>query len=972
MRICKIAGLLSLFLISHCIVIAQKGEPSQISDQKIKLNGVWKFNQAYNNDITKAVANTKSWKDIRVPGEWIMQDFVVEPGEAGVYFRTFFIPKSWDNKEVFIRCDAMFSYAEMAVNGKLAGSFDVPMVAFDIPIGDFINFGQENQIAIAITAETMSDTIMSGQQYAAHQMGGILRKIYIYALPKTYISNLAITTDLDENYLNANLNIQADVHFNGKSNDTEIEIALYDKGIELSKTFYTIYRQGNELRISIPIENPKKWTAESPKLYDLIIRVKSKDGEQKIKKKVGFREILIVGNQLFVNGTPIKLKGVNRHEVHPLLGRSLNEDLWKQDAIIFKGGNVNYIRTSHYPPSEEFISYCDSIGLYVELENPICWVGHGANGYWLRNDINNQKYYDYFSKVSKANIAFFRNHPSILIWSMANESVWTANWSKVADDYANIDPSRPASFHDQSYGGYNNHGSDKMPVASIHYPGPNGARDVNNFNRPILFGEYAHLNTYNRGEIVADPGVRDAWGRGFKSMWEEMYHSRGCLGGAIWSGIDDVFHLPGNKIVGYGEWGPIDGWRREKPEYFHMKKSYSPVKIHQTKIDVPAAGKAILLQVENRFDFTNLNECVFSWQIDDEKGSVEIKNIPPHQFGFIEIKPLAVDLNGKILKISIISPQNIEVDAYAIEIGEIARNAFPFEGIEKSIWESTETDKDLMIIGANYKWHFNKETGSLSSVEIDGQEILFSGANLMALALKTDACSPEHKAALPPLNNVYKLKKLEICEVNELKDTIQIHTYVNYSDFEGTIDYLFLTDGSLIVEYEMKSKIEINPRQWGLVFNVDSELQNLQWDRKGLWSWYPNNHIGRAKGSAVAFRDHKVSDLYQKADKEWFQEFNALGSNDFRSTKENIYWATLTNNKGKGISILSDGSQAFRAFVNEDHTISFLVAGYSTGGGDLFFSSHYADERKPIKMESIVKGSVCIKLNKSVLADKSE
>ena len=116
------------------------------------------------------------------------------------------------------------------------------------------------------------------------------------------------------------------------------------------------------------------------------------------------------------------------------------------------------------------------------------------------------------------------------MWSMANESAWGPNWAKLADFFAEKDPTRPATFHDQAYGGFNNYGSQKMPVANIHYPGIGGPDVAENFDRPLLFGEYAHLNTYNRTEIVTDPGVRDAWGRGFKKMWEKMYKSRGCLG----------------------------------------------------------------------------------------------------------------------------------------------------------------------------------------------------------------------------------------------------------------------------------------------------------------------------------------------------------------------------------------------------------------------------------------------------------
>ena len=125
--------------------------------------------------------------------------------------------------------------------------------------------------------------------------------------------------------------------------------------------------------------NPLKWNAEYPNLYKLRLQLTSSAGSEVIEKMIGFRELEVVGNQLFLNGTPIKLHGVNRHEVHPLTGRSLNMELWRKDALLYKEANVNYIRTSHYPPAEEFIDLCDSIGFYVELENPLVWIGHNAN-----------------------------------------------------------------------------------------------------------------------------------------------------------------------------------------------------------------------------------------------------------------------------------------------------------------------------------------------------------------------------------------------------------------------------------------------------------------------------------------------------------------------------------------------------------------------------------------------------------------
>ncbi len=335
--------------------------------------------------------------------------------------------------------------------------------------------------------------------------------------------------------------------------------------------------------IEMDVANPLKWNAEYPVLYKLRLQLTSDAGTEVIEKKIGFRELTVVGNQLFLNGSAIKLHGVNRHEVHPLTGRSLNMELWRKDALLYKEANVNYIRTSHYPPAEEFIDLCDSAGFYVELENPLVWIGHNANLNMKFREAWDLRLRKELIKTTRETITFYRNHPGIIIWSLANESAWTDNWRAAHEAADSLDPTRPKTFHDQAYGDYNNYGSISMPIANIHYPGPKGPDMAENFERPLLFGEYCHLNTYNRQEIATDPGVRDAWVQGFHSMWERMYKSKGCLGGALWSGIDDAFMLPEGKLVGYGEWGPIDGWRRMKPEYYHVKKTYSPVIINNRK-----------------------------------------------------------------------------------------------------------------------------------------------------------------------------------------------------------------------------------------------------------------------------------------------------------------------------------------------------------------------------------------------------
>ncbi|MCD6598621.1 MAG: glycoside hydrolase family 2, partial [Bacteroidales bacterium] len=674
-------------------------------------------------------------------------------------------------------------------------------------------------------------------------------------------------------------------------------------------------------------------------------------------KKIGFREIEIAGNQVFLNGSPIKLRGVNRHEAHPLLGRSLNKDLWLKDALLFKQANVNYIRTSHYPPAEEFIAFCDSIGLYVELENPLCWVGHGANAKWQKSAPHDPEFYPYLEQVSRESIGLLGNHSSILIWSMANESTWGANWAKLLEFYNKKDPSRPVSFHDQAFGGYNNFGSKATQIANIHYPGLDGPSKADTFSRPLLFGEYSHLNTYNREEIATDPGVRDSWGKGIKTISNSMFVSRGCLGGAIWSGIDDIFFLPDGRAVGYGEWGPIDGWRRKKPEYYHMKKAYSPVIIHNTHPDSPMKGQPLLLQIENRFDFTNLNECKIEWDMEGEEGSIKM-DLSPKNSGIMKIYP-KTDTEGKTMHIRFYSPPGYLVDETTISVGKIKREDYPYKRVSADHFLLDSTQQKYIIKSNRITWEFDRSKGILISASLDQQSILSGNTELMMLPLNTGPCATEHSLDIPVLNNKCIDWKLEYIYARQSGDTITLSISGKYFEASGRIQYAFMPSGLVKISYRFKSNIRINPRQWGLVLDLNKEFKNMEWSRKGIWTQYPEDHIGRTHGKAVPF----VSGEYQKPafgkepENKWYHDANQLGSNDFRSTKDNIYWTALTNNSGKGLVINGKGTQATRTW-QAGTDINLLVTGFNTGGGDLFFSGYYKNERRPIKEGDGLSGSI--------------
>jgi len=954
---------LSLIILSILNIRAQYVAVPEGSS--LSLNGIWKFNPSPDIKIFESSRFQTGWKDIKVPGEWTMQGFEVEKGIRAAYQTRFKVPVEWARKRIILRFDGVYSDAIVWINGKKAASHIGGFNVFETDITSFLK-QDLNTLTVGVMNESLADTLSCGSQYAAHPLGGIPRKVTLFSVPEFHISDIFVTTDLDNNYINANLQLEITFRNTKKDlNEADLRIDLFapDGKIVTGKSQKIKIPDNPEFseKINLDVLNPLKWNAEYPNLYNLKLQLSSSSGIEIIEKKIGFRELEVAGNQLFLNGTSIKLRGVNRHEVHPLTGRSLNMELWKKDALLYKAANVNYIRTSHYPPAEEFIDLCDSIGLYVELENPLVWIGHNANLNLAFRDAWDHKLRSELIKTTRETITFYRNHPGIIIWSLANESAWTDNWKAALAEADSLDSTRPKTFHDQAYGLYNNYGSISLPIANMHYPGPKGPEVAETFERPLLFGEYCHLNTYNRQEIATDPGVRDAWVHGFYLMWEKMFKTRGCLGGALWSGIDDAFILPEGKLVGYGEWGPIDGWRRMKPEYYHVKKTYSPVIICNRKIS-PTKDGEILLQVENRFDFTDLKDCRFEWEMSGERGSSSVK-LSPHNSGILRIDPVKSEINGEILTLKIYSPYNLLIDESVIEIGEISHEYFPFNSVSDDELRMSEDDSFVKISGNEINWIFDKKRGKITMASYRGDTVLNSGGELMILPLHSEECKTEHSLNIPFINNTCNDWTLTSVNAEKINDTIDITVEGTYKEADIVLNYYFLKDGELITKYSLTAKEAVNPRQVGLVFSVPGANRNLSWHRKGFWSSYPEWHIGRIEGKAIPFPPNVfyINRLGVEPTGEWRFDANSLGTNDFRSTKNNIYWAALNSDGGAGIVAISDGKQSFRSYVNAN-SINFLVADYSNGGAEIFYSSHLESERRPLKPGDKFEGEVTLKI----------
>jgi len=923
--------------------------------EKIALDGTWQFSA----DINALPAD----KNIQVPGEWVMQGFEVKNSVYAGYRKSFEIPENWKNKRIKLRFDAVYSEAEIWVNGKKTASHLGGFTPFEIDISNVIKWGASNEVLVKVKSESKADSLASASTYAVHPLGGISRKVYVMALAPVNFAYADIKTILDKNYENATLSTDVIIanEQDGKANNLSVKAELFkadgstkvgEKTITINKSLSKAeYLQQN---ISFEVLKPAKWDTEHPNLYVVKLSI-LQDGktEDVLTKSIGFRQIEVRGNRVFVNNMPVKLRGICHHETMPLRGRSVGENMWEKDVELFREGNVNYFRTSHYPPAEELIDACNRLGMFLEVEAPFCWAEN--------TDVpaGTEIYQTLMVDQTLDMVNYFRSNPAIITWSIGNESgKYKEYFKETAKLVKDFDPTRLRNF--SQYGPDADEGD--LEITNHHYPGPTGPQTYRNYKRPIVFDEYVHLNAYNRLELVTDPGVRDAWGIGFEAMWENMYHTDAVLGGAIWAGIDDTFFLPDGKTVGYGTWGPLDGWRRQKPEYWHMKKIYSPVKI---KLAGNWSNGKIAVELENRLLFSNLNECKIEWSLANESGLITAdlkRNGKTTAHVMVNKKPSPSDK----MTVKVYDPRGVLIDIYQFSVVPSVTDLTAVQKVTAQPWTYHQNGNILTAKSAQLNVQFNLSSGDIEQVNNNGKNIWNAGTRLMVLPLTGEGRGTQmtgESQQFDPFTDVCKNRIVKDIKLDKAKNGFTVQVTDTYSEAGGTTRYTFLTDGNVKIDYKYTIKKEVNPRQWGLVFGLPNSFQELSWNRNAQWDYYPADHIGRPIGKAMLTSVNTVSGPAGPSKlpvTPWSLDRNELGTNDFRSTKMYINQAKLTNGTGS-FKVSADGQQHFRAW-KDTQGIKALVAGYSNMGAERFFRGHAEKMDRPLKVGDVITDNITLQL----------
>lgn len=924
-----------------------------VKQVRVDLNQNWEF--TVSDSINIVNLDKENFSSIEVPGEWVMQGFEVKKNEFGLYSKKFRIPPDFKEKSIKLKFEAVYSECEIWLNGQKIGAHYTGFTPFEFDITKEVIHNGINDLIVYIKGSSTADELSSASKYAVHNLGGISRDVYLIALPKIHLASFHATTNFDKDYRNATLKIESIisnedlnsertlVNYNLKNNEGQIIKSYKTKDLELRS------KSHNKVISDIEIKNPIHWNPEKPYLYTLEAElIQENTLLEKVSKRIGFKQTEIRGNKVYVNNKPIKLRGVNRHEVHPLTGRVLSSDDWYNDVKIFKEGNVNYIRTSHYPPSEKLIDACDELGMFVEVEAPFCWAS--------KKHVNDDNYFNQILSPTLEMIEMLKSHPSILHWSLANESFDYEELFKESGRLVKLsDPSRPRIF---SQWGPDADGG-MLEITNHHYPGTlEQVEKYKNYKRPIVFDEYMHLNAYNRKELATDPGLRDYWGVLFNDMWEKMYETDAVLGGAIWAGIDDSFFLPSGIEVGYGTWGPIDGWRREKPEYWHMKKIYSPIKIELEEI----VENRVEISIENRNIFTNTEDYKITWNTEHESGTINT-DIAPLSKGKIIVELNQSSKSGININVSGID------NTYLIDSYHFALLSEPTVILsrKRNKIKTIQNGHEVLIFDGSFNYIINKLTGEFSVKNIKEKEIIKGFPNPLLIPITGEGGGTQmtkRTPHFPIFSNTCSNRIIRNISINPEDYKVVVEIKESYSEIYGSQIWTIYPKGDVEVEYYYKVKKEVNPRQIGLVFSLAKTFNTLYWKRNGLWSVYPSDHIGRLKGLAKTDTRINVSGLAGpsiKPKNEWMYDRTEDGSNDFRSTKRNFYNVSLSDDYGNRFNVQSDGRHNSRTWTTKDVT-NILIAVYDNPGGERFLRSHAKSLDEKLKRGDIVNDKIRIKL----------
>ncbi|QBG45929.1 DUF4981 domain-containing protein [Verrucomicrobia bacterium S94] len=900
------------------------------TSRMVPLNGVWKFKAVPTEDerpkdFMAPDFSGEGWDDIEVPSNWELKGhgqpiysnitYPFTPGildtnlaydwkgpqppvppniyrdnPVGSYFRDFEVPDSWKDDSVILHFGGVSSAFYVWVNGREVGYSQGSRLAAEFDITDYVQPGT-NRLAVQVFRWSDGSYLEDQDMW---RLSGIHREVLLLAQPKVAINDMYVRASLDKNYEHGKLEIRPRLWVKKGHADLEgwtVSAELFDGAEQVfEKPLFCSAKKIHEERwpprdhpvfgfMKADIRNPKKWTAETPNLYRLVLTLKNSKGEvvEARSQDIGFRRVEFgPENQLLINGEEVKLMGVNRHDHSHLHGKALTRAEMRRDVELLKRFNFNAVRTSHYPNDPYFLQLCNEYGLYVMSEANI--ETHHLGGY-----IANQPSWNgaLLSRVTRM-VERDKNNPSIISWSLGNESgtgpgfAAAAAWVKYYDpsrfihyEGAQGDPTHP-DYVEEDDVGYkvtkwpvfaNPTDPDYVDVISRMYPELRQLvtlSESEQINRPIVMCEYLHA----MGNSVG----------GLNDWWKEIRARKNLIGGFIWDMIDQGLQTTnenGEVFFAYGgDFGDIPNDenfclngvfasdRTPNPHAWECKYVFQPV-------EISGAGNR-MVKIENRFSFTNLKEYEIRWSFSEngteqQSGVLEPLDLEPGEAVVVEIPADLSDVRDDAEYWIGVSVHETRDRLWAEKGFEIAKNQFLVrEAQPKPAYVSAvhgevsfkENDRVVEISGPDFSAVVSKQDGNLISYTVNGVQQL--AAPLRPNFNRPPVDNDLRGRGWKPFNASQKVwgKLPGAFRVKQFKagaykgHTVRVAVDREAEKVKLTTVYTFFSDGAVEVRMELDADASLpNLYRVGMTLGVPGAYSEAAYYGRGPWENYEDRKL---------------------------------------------------------------------------------------------------------------------------------
>lgn len=919
----------------------------------MSLNGIWKFNwvkdsDARPTDFWKMSFNDKGWDNLPVPAMWELNGYdvplysgvgfdwklywggtkntppkvPVENNHVGSYRREIVVPADWKGKDVIAHFGSVSSNIYLWVNGKFVGYSEDSKLEAEFNLTPYLKFGQKNLIAFQVF-RWCDGSYLEDQDFFRYH--GVARDCYLYTRNKKRIEDIRVTPDLDGQYKNGSLTIDLDL-----KGHNHVVLELFD--VQDTMVAATEVEGSGKVTTDLKLENPQKWTAETPYLYTLRATVKNNNQmSEVIPVKVGFRKIEIKNSQLLVNGQPVLIKGANRHEMDPDGGYVVSRERMLQDIQLMKSFNINAVRTCHYPDDSYWYELCDKYGLYVVAEANL--ESHGM-GFKETTLAKVESYKKAHLERNQRNVQRNFNHPSIIFWSLGNECGNGSNFEACYQWIKTEDPSRFIHF-EQAY--------DTGSTTDIYCPMyPVYSKCISyceneNKQKPFIMCEYAHA----MGNALGD----------FKVYWDLIRKYPKFQGGFIWDlidqsprwtgkngkmiyGYDGDFSAYSTNDFNYSDNGLFSPDRVPNPHVYEVAYFYQNI---WTAVGDVSKGE---IKVYNENFFRDLSAYYMEWELlKDGKairgGRVENLDVAPQQtvslildWGrtddsgewLLNVKYIQKEREGIIPLGHVVAKNQLVLNPYTspkMELQNVTTNYIPVATPQVN----DENIAYYIIEGENFLVRFRKSTGYMDRYIVNGQELMKDGMELTPNFWRAPTDN-DYGAKLQQRYIAWKKPDIRLVSLKNETMNNQIIVLAEY-DIRNVSAKLYLT-----YTINNKGTIKVNQK---LVADKNARVSNMF--RFGMQLVMPKSfeylsYYGRGPIENYSNRNHCTDlGIYNQTVSEQFYPYIRPQEN---GTKTDIRWGKLLNIKGDGLLFVAEAPFSASAL---HYTIESLDEGWEKRQG---------------------------------------